>query len=165
MRNLYMIANSAMTTTAPAVPVTTGTAAKTMLQVLHPTAIIRVVQWGISFNGSAAAVPITCELLTSGTVAATVTAHVAAGVQPFSDPNLPATGLTFSTTGTGYTASAEGTITTTRIGDMQLVAPTNGYAQTYALGDEFQVKPADVLRIRVLAPAAVSALCYVVVNL
>jgi len=164
MRSLYLIANSAMVTTAPLVPVTTGTASKTMLQVLHPTRPVRVVEWGISFNGFAAAAPVRCELIHTGTVAATVTAHVAAGVQPYSDPNLPAWGGTLSTTGTGYTASAEGTITTTRWGDVQQIAPTNQYAITFALGDEFQVPAAGVLRVRVLAGTAVDAYTYVIIQ-
>ena len=36
-------------------------------------------------------------------------------------------GLTLATSGTGYTSSAEGTITASRLFDAQLVAPTNQY--------------------------------------
>jgi len=164
MRNLYVVANTAMVTTALAVPVTTGTATpKTMLQIA-PTRPMRVFEWGISFNGSAAGTPIRCELVETGTVFATVTAHVAAGVQPYSDPNLPVSTLTLGTAATGYTASAEGTIVASRVGDMQQIAPTNQYVKQWPLGDEFQVLAARSLRVRVHNPGtAVDAYCYVIV--
>ena len=74
---LYTIYNAPSPTTAKIVPVATGTSIKTLLQV-KPSATIqaRIVEWGISFSGSAAATPISCELIVTD-VAATVTAHVA----------------------------------------------------------------------------------------
>lgn len=157
---LYRVQNGPMPTTAAGVKVTTGTAVKTMLQLLHPSLPLSVVEWGISFDGTAAATPIECELLTSGTVAATVTAYASADINQYTDPAASAPGLTLSTAGSGYTSTAEGTITSTRIGDYQLVAPTNQYLKQFPLGQEFNVKAADVLRIRVTAAAAVNAVCY-----
>jgi len=125
-----------------------------------------VLEWGISFDGTAAATPIRCELIHTGTIAATVTAHVAAGVQPFNDPNLPtpSTYFTLSTTGTGFNASAEGTIVASRMGDLQLVAPTNQYVKQFPLGEEFQVPAAGVLRIRTTSTASVGCYCYAIVS-
>src|SRR5712671_4161120 len=110
---LYRIYNGPSPTTASQVAVTTGTAIKTMLQVKPSATISPVVRaWGISFDGSAAATPIICELIETD-VAATVTAHVAAGIvkidaqaQQGGDPttNLFVVG----TSSTGYTATAEG---------------------------------------------------------
>ncbi len=159
---LYRVNNGPMPTTAAQVAVTTGTSIKTMIQLLHPSLPLSVVEWGISFNGSAAATPIVCELLTTGTVAATVTAYASADIDQFTDPAASAPGLTLSTSGSGYTSTAEGTITATRIGDVQFVAPTNQYLKQFPLGQEFNVKAADVLRIRVTAAAAVNCYCYVV---
>ena len=90
---LYFLPNGPSPTTAAQVPVTTGTAIKTMLQVklggsTNQTA--KIVEWGISFDGSAAATPIKCELLTTGTVKATITEYVAADVINLSDPNAAA---------------------------------------------------------------------------
>jgi hypothetical protein len=66
-------------------PVTTGTAIKTLLQIATPaTSELRVSEWGISFDGTAAATPIKVELIDTN-VAATVTAHVAAGVMSHND--------------------------------------------------------------------------------
>jgi len=169
MAELYLITNGPTPTTASQVAVTTGTAIKTMLQVKLGLTANRgkVIEWGISFDGSAAAQPIICELLTTGTVAATVTAHVAAGIQNL-DPfgTTPTTGnpFTFTTTTTGYTSSSEGTITESRTLDVQHIAPTNQYIKQWPLGREPFFNQAHYLRIRVKAAAAVNAICYVVIE-
>lgn len=168
---LYFVANGPMPTTAAQAAVTTGTAIKTMLQ-LKPggstNQTLKVVEWGISFDGSAAATPIKCELLTTGTVAATITEFVAADVINIGDPNAGAVTddfpLAFTAAGdeSGYTATAEGTITATRMFDVQFVAPTNQYVKQFPLGREPCVKNSEFLRIRVTAGAAVNAYCYVI---
>ncbi|MER6575836.1 hypothetical protein [Nonomuraea sp. NPDC001023] len=158
----YIAYNGAMPTTAELQPVTTGTSIKTMLQVATPsTRGLRVIEWGISFDGSAAATPVRCELIATD-VAATVTAHVTAGVQPYSDVNATASLMTLGTSATGYTASAEGTITATRSGDTQQISPTTSYVKQWPLGREWAVGPSKFVRIRVKASAAVGAICYVV---
>lgn len=169
---LYLLINGAMPTTAAQVPVTTGTAIKTLLQVklnASATNTAKVVEWGISFDGSAAATPIKCELLTTGTVKATITEFVAADIINL-DPNGAAVTddnpFAFGAGGdeSGYTASAEGTITATRMFDAQLVAPTNQYVKQFPLGREPMFSPSEFLRIRVTAGAAVNAYCYVVIE-
>jgi hypothetical protein len=163
MANSYIAWNGPMPTSAAQVPVTTGTAIKTLLQIATPsTRGLQVVEWGISFDGSAAATPIKCELMESGAIAATVTAHVAAGVQPFNDSGAPASLVTLGTTATGYTSSGEGTITAVRMFDAQLVAPTNQYLKQFPLDEGPDVGVSKFLRVRVTAAAAVNALCYVV---
>ena len=159
---LYIAFNGPMATTAAPVPVTTGTAIKTMLQIATPaTKMIKPVWWGISFSGFAAAAPIVCELVETN-VAATVTAHVAAGVQPYDDPGALASLMTLGTSATGYTASAEGSITATRHADLKQVAPTSQYDYLWPLGREFKVGASKFLRVRVTAAAAVNATCFVV---
>lgn len=160
---LYQIYNGPMPTTAAQLPVTTGTAIKTLLQ-LKPFNVIKIVEWGISFDGSAAATPIKCELLDTGTVFGTVTASADADVTKFdSVENAVASiaGLTLGTTATGYTGSAEGSITAVRMFDAQLVAPTNQYVKQFPLGREPKGIIGNAIRIRVTAPAAVNALCYI----
>src|SRR5215470_7925132 len=74
---MYMIGNGASQTTAAFVAVATGTSIKTMLQVKPgATTVLEIVEWGISFDGSAAATPGKIELIETD-VAATVTASVA----------------------------------------------------------------------------------------
>lgn len=160
----YIVRNGPMATTAAPASVTTGTAIKTLLQIAPSSGNpIIVREWGISFDGSAAATPIKCELLETGTVAATVTAYVANDVQPYlRQADVGASSITLGTAASGYTATAEGTITATRHGDAQLVAPSNQYVKQYPLGLEFFVPGARFLRIRVTAAAAVNAYCYVI---
>jgi hypothetical protein len=158
---LYKTFNAPAPTTASTVAVTTGTAIKTLLQVATPaTRQLQIVSWGISFDGSAAATPGIVELIQTD-VAATVTAHVAAGVQP-QDPNAPASLMTLGTAATGYTGSAEGSITATRSLDVQHIAPTNQYIYQW-MPDERPIVPASkFLRVRVKFAVAINALCWVV---
>ena len=167
MAELYQIFNGPAPTTAKRAAVTTGTGIKTLLQIKLGTTATRgkVVEWGISFDGSAAATPISVELLTTDVVAATVTAHVAAGIQNL-DPfgTTPTTGFpfTFTTLTTGYTATVEGTIAASRTLDAQLIAPTSQYVRQWPLGREPWFSQLNYLRIRVHAGAAVNAICYVI---
>lgn len=166
---LYTIFNGPSPTTAAQVPVTTGTAIKTLLQVkASATIAYKIKEWGISFDGSAAATPIKCELLETD-VAATVTASAAADIVKMDGAALaggdPTTNLIpVGTTSTGYTSTAEGSITATRVFDAQLVAPTNQYVKQFPLGLEPVVQISKFGRIRVTAGAAVNAYCYMVVE-
>lgn len=167
MANTYSVWNGPMPTTAALASVATGTSIKTMLQVV-PAVPIKIVEWGVSFDGSAAATPGKCELIETGSVAATVTAYAAADVFPYQDPNAPpnsagssGTPLNLGAALSGYTASAEGTITATRIGDYQQVAPTNQWAKQWPLGREFGVAPGKVLRVRMTFGTTINALCYI----
>ena len=149
-----------MVTTAALPGVTTGTAIKTMLQLATPSTLdIRVVEWGFSFDGTPNAV--TVELIQTD-VAATVTAHVAAGLQPVNDPNCPPSRLTLGTAATGYTASAEGTITATRYLDGAKYVSSNTYEKMWPLGHEPRLPVSKFLRVRVTAAAAVNMRCYIV---
>lgn len=163
---LYKIYNGPAPTTASQAVVTTGTAIKTLLQVKPgATQIIKIREWGISFDGSAAATPGIIELCVTD-VAATVTAHVAAGIHKYDSEALaagdPTTNIiAVGTTSTGYTASGEGTVGTVRQGDAQLIAPTNQTIYQFPLGVAFVVQAGEFMRIRVKFGAAINAICYV----
>lgn len=170
MAELYLIGNGPMPTTAAFAPVTTGTAIKTMLQVkLGTQSKGKLVEWGISFDGSAAATPIRVECLETGTIFATVTASAAADIMKIGDPNgVDPTTSAFivGTTATGYTASGEGSIVATRFLDgPQLIAPTNQYIKQYPLGREPTLNVSTAIRIRVTAGAAVNAYCYMIIEI
>ncbi len=167
---LYLIPNGATPGAAAPVVVATGNTIKTLLQ-FQPSAtvIARIVEWGISFDGSAAATPIKVELVeTSG--AATVVASAAADLTKLdSDAQNggdPTTNLIqIGTTNTGYTASGEGTPGTCRLFDFGLIAPTNQFVKQFPLGREPVVQVSKFCRIRVTAPATVNAYCYLVVQI
>lgn len=167
---LYLIPNGPMQTTAAFASVTTGTAIKTMLQVKPSATIIaKVVEWGISFDGSAAATPGKIELIETD-VAATVAASVANDITKLDSNALmggdPTTNLIqVGTTSTGYTASAEGTITAIRnLAPPQFIAPTNQYQFQFPLGREPIIQVAKFARIRVTFGTAVNCYCYMVVE-
>jgi hypothetical protein len=62
---------------------------------------------------------------------------------------------------TGYTASAEGTITSTRELDAQLIAPTNQNWIQWPLQRDTVIRQSKFGRIRVTAPVTVNAWCYI----
>lgn len=167
MASRYRIYNGPMPTTAAQVPVTTGTSIKTLLQ-LKPFNRMKITAWGISFDGSAAATPIRCELLETGTVFGTVTASADVDIVKLDGAEQAAAsvaGLTLGTSATGYTCTSEGSITATREFDVQFVAPTNQYVYQFPLGQEPTLIIGNATRIRVTAGAAVNAYAWIEVEI
>lgn len=167
---LYLIPNGAAGTTAAPVVVTTAAVIKTLLQ-FQPSAtvIAKIIEWGISFDGSAAAVPGKVELMESD-VAATVTAHAAASITKYDSDALaggdPTTNLIqVGTANTGYTATVEGSTTVSRLFDLQLIAPTNQYVKQFPLGREPVCQVSKFTRIRCTFPVAINAYCYIIVSI
>jgi hypothetical protein len=171
---LYLIPNSAamVTDSTPQLSVTTGTAIKTMLQFkASGTIAAKIIEWGISFDGSAAATPGKVELVEHDT-AATVTAHVAAGIVKYDNDALgggdPTTNLILvGTTATGFTSTGEGTsATVSRILDVQYIAGTNQYVKQFPLGREPVCRPGTFFtKVRVTFGSAVNCYCYIIVSI
>jgi hypothetical protein len=167
MERLYTVINSTLPTTAAPVKQPTGTAIRTMLQVeIAATANPYIVEWGCSFDGSAAATPGQIELF-STTVAATMsTASVAADVTTFNQPDgVAANSFTFGgTTHTGFATAAvtEGTVANYRVLDEQLIAPTGQYFKQFPLGREPQIQASKLVRVRMTFGASVNAYIYIV---
>ena len=164
---LYTIYNSPMNTTAAPVAVTTGTAIKTLLQI-KPFNVVKIREWGISFDGSAAATPIKVELIDTGTVFGTVTASADADAAKFDGAEgavASVAGLTLGTSATGYTCTSEGSITTTKTFDRQFLPPTQPYVKQWPLGAEPKCIIGNAVRIRVTAGAAVNAICYMILEI
>lgn len=156
-----------MPTTAQIIPVTTTTTLKTMMQLqANASASFKVKSWGIQFDGITAATPIGVELIETGVVGATAgVAYVAADIYPYENAageawigQLGTGASAFANAATSFT---EGTPTATRLGDYQLIAPTNQYLYDWVLSNEFQVQAGHFLRVRVKAAAAVNAICFV----
>jgi hypothetical protein len=154
--------NGPMVTVGAYAPVTTGTAIKTMLQVKAPaTHGMWVWKWAVDFDGTGTT-PIKCELIETGTVGATVTAHVAAGLQPYGLDRVASQAQIGSVTNSGYTSTAEGTIVATRYGSMNTVMPGNGDRNEWSLSREFWVPAGNYVRIRVITTVAQNCMCYLV---
>jgi hypothetical protein len=167
---LYLIQNGAMPTTAASGAVTTGTSIKTMLQLkASATVNAKIVGWGASFDGSAAATPGKVELIETD-VAATVTAAVVADIHKLDAAALTGgdqttNAIQVGTTATGYTSSGEGSITAVRLFDVQFIPPTGRHFVRFPKGDERVVQIGKFARIRVHFGAAVNCYCYMLVEI
>lgn len=162
MASMYIVENGIMPTTAARITVTTGTAIKTMLQV-KPLVLLRVIEWGVSFDASALATPIRVELIETGTVFATVTTLAEADVTKVNDLTaVAATVMSFGTAATGFTASAEGSITAVRSLDATrfISVLSQPFVFTFLPGAEPMININNAARIRVTAGAAVNCYCY-----
>ncbi len=165
--SMYKIWNGPMPTTASQLAVTTGTSIKTMLQI-KTFNIVKIVSWGVSFDGSAAAAGIECELLDTGTVFGTVTASADADVEKMEGAEqavASVAGLTLGTSATGYTCTSEGSITAVKMFDAQFVQPTGQYIWQFPENQQPRIIIGNACRIRVKAAAAVNALCFMTVNI
>jgi hypothetical protein len=168
---IYLIGNGPMQTTAAFASVTTGTAIKTMLQFKASATIqAKITEWGISFDGSAAATPGKVELIETD-VAATVTAIVAADITKLDSDALmggdPTTNLIqVGTTATGYTSTSEGSITAVRnLDGPQFIAPTTQFRVQFPLGQEPVIAISKFARIRVTFGTAVNAYCWMKIQI
>jgi hypothetical protein len=162
----YKTWNGPMPTTAAQASVTTGTAIKTMLQIATPsTRQCQIIAWGFSLDDPPGADGVV-ELLQTD-VAATVTAHVAAGIQPL-DPNAPASLLVGGVSATGYTATVEGTTTAARVFDAISLSSTTAesglsYFYQFMPDERPIIAVSKFLRVRVTTPSVASDMrCWVV---
>lgn len=173
----YLIHNSAVAGAAAPVKQPTGAAIRTMLQIALSSTMPggRIIEWGCSFDGSAAATPGLIELVET-TLAATVSsASAAADIQQFADANAPAntagssgvpfnlgTALTGFATAAGTENAASGTF---RMADLQMVAPTNQYVKQFPLGREFELIPGRFLRVRATFGTTINMYCYCILEI
>lgn len=140
--------------------VATGTALKTLLQVATPsTTHITVRGWGISFEGTASTgVPIQVSFSDTN-VAATVTTLTP---DKWESTDIQASLCVGGASATGTNASAEGTITSARLIDAQLVHPQSGYSIWYPESARPIIQPSRFLRVRTTASATVDAIPWIV---
>lgn len=166
---IYLLKSAPMQTTAAAAVLATGSAIKTLLQ-FKPIVPARIIAWGISFDGSAAATPGKVELIETD-VAATVTAFVNADITKVDGESLlygdPTTQLiSVGVSASGYSASGEGSITAVRdLDGPQLVAPTNQFYAQFPLGQEPLVQANKFARIRVTFGTTVNCYAWIKVSM
>jgi hypothetical protein len=156
----YNAAHGATTVAMLGTSYTTGT--KTAIQLSTPsTGQIRIVEWGVSFNGSAAGVPGVCELVQSGTATTGLTTHSTTTIQPIGD-STTASRLTMGTGATGYGAVAPQSATPDKTFDAQFVAPTSQYVKQWPLGREPVVIASKNCQLRINTAATLTAVAYIV---
>lgn len=141
--------------TAAIAGVSISTTLKTVQQIQAPAnCAIAIKEYGYVFLGSALpTVPITLELIDTGSIAATVTAG---NVHNWNAPNGAASQVQIGTSGTGYTSTNEGTITATRL--LALRAYPADWAMQYPLADEPAVAAGKILRVRATCGAGTASI-------
>jgi hypothetical protein len=158
----YAVMNGAAPGAAAAVPITTGTAIKTHIQIATNTTTpsIRFVEWWVEFDGSTAATPIKVELIRhTGGAQTTLTAYVAADIAKVNDPNAPTSSVQLGTALSGFSnTTAEVTPTGAVSLETHFVPPTSGIYVQFPLGREPEVQVSAFARVRTTAGAAVN--CY-----
>jgi hypothetical protein len=159
----YAVMNGAAPGAAASVPITTGTAIKTHIQLATNTTTpaIRYVEWWAEFDGSTAATPIRVELIRhTGGAQTTLTAYGAGDIARVNDPNAPASSIQLGTALSGFSnTTTEVTPTGTPVSlETHFVPPTSGIYVQFPLGREPEVQVSAFSRLRTTAGAAVN--CY-----
>lgn len=120
---------------------TSGTV-KTILQIKAGTKI-QIVEWGYIFTTIPSA-PVQVELVDTGTIGATVTTGA---ISNYNTPSGQTSLCTTGTAATGFNASAEGSITATRLLGQTYDSATY-FKQQFPLDREPEIVSGDFLRIR-----------------
>jgi hypothetical protein len=158
----YAVMNGAAPGAAAAVPITTGTAIKTHIQLATNTTTpaLRFVEWWVEFDGSTAATPIKVELIRhTGGPQTTLTAYVAGDIAKVNDPNAPASSIQLGTALSGYSNTTTEVTPTGAVSlETHFVPPTSGIYVQFPLGREPEVQVSAFARVRTTAGAAVN--CY-----
>lgn len=158
----YAVMNGAAPGAAAAVPITTGTAIKTHIQLATNTTTpsIRFVEWWVEFDGSTAATPIKVELIRhTGGAQTTLTAYAAADIAKVNDPNAPTSSVQLGTALSGFSNTTTEVTPTGAVSlETHFVPPTSGIYVQFPLGREPEVQVSAFSRVRTTAGAAVN--CY-----
>ncbi|MEV5596011.1 hypothetical protein [Streptomyces sp. NPDC052496] len=160
---MYVAYNAAFgATTATMAGTSYAAGSKVAVQLATPSSLqIRIVEWGVSFNGSAAGTPGVCELVQNGTASTCSSAHSTTTVQSIGD-STTGSRLTMGTTTSGYGNGAVASATVDKVFDVQFVGPTSQYVKMWPLGREPVVVPSKFCQLRINTAATLTALAYVV---
>lgn len=140
--------------------VATSAALKTVLQVATPsTTDIRIVGWGISFDGIVVANPPGKVALIDTNVAASVSTLTPEKWGSDDAPNSLCVG---GAALTGFNATAEGSITLSRLLDAQNVHPQMGYSIWFPERAKPLVQLSRFLRIRTTFSVDINAIPWIV---
>lgn len=161
--NLYYMGNHALPTNDLPAKVTIPTAtAVVLLQLSAPSSRqFTLVEWGISFDGSPAAVQV--QLRASSATTATAASMTAGIIEPFTNPDAPASLSTSGTANscfyTGPTGAAAPTATVSAFFDTQTLS-TNTYVKQWPLNREPGLNHGLFLQLCIKMAAAVASSAY-----
>lgn len=163
MAGLFIAYNAAFDATTG---VTAGTSytttAKVAIQLATPSTLqLRIVEYGVSFNGSAAGTPNTVTLAQAGAASTCSSAHTTSTIVAIGD-NTKTSGLSMGTTTSGFGNGAITTNTTSKMYDAQFIAPTTQFVKQWPLGREPVLPASSFLQLRISTSATFTALAYIV---
>lgn len=136
-------------------PSATPSTVKTILQVGGSTKQWRVTEWGYMLTTAPTGI-VTMELIETGGITATVTAG---SISNYNNGPSPVSSNGTGTASTGYNASAEGSITATRLFAMTTDYVGPYFKQQFPLGREPEIIGSNVLRVRMTSTIASLPLC------
>lgn len=140
---------------------TSGTV-KTILQLKSDTKKFRVIEWGYTLDTNPIS-PLRVELVAVTATGTITVTSLGSGAIKYGNSGDSASMLVASTSKSGFNASAEGTITASRLLDYQY---ENGlyFKKQFPLGREPEIISTEYLRIRVTptSSAAVNIMPYIV---
>jgi hypothetical protein len=165
MAGLFTVFNCAIDATTGVMSGTSYAAgAKCAIQVAPATGnYVRVVEWGVSFSGSAAGTPAFCTLAQAATASTMTNAHSTSSILPVGDLAKTST-LQMGTSLTGYGNGAITSTTTERQFAGAQIGPMTQYEKQFPLGRDFLVLSGKFLQLRINTAATLTALAYVVIE-
>ena len=122
---------------------------------------IRVVEWGVSFSGTAAGAPAFCTLAQASAASTMSTTHSTSTILPVSDLAKTST-LQMGTSLSGYGNGAITSNTTERQFAGAQIGPMTQYEKQFPLGRDFVVLSGKFLQLRINTAATYTAIAYVV---
>lgn len=160
---LFIAYNAALDATTG---VTAGTSyttgAKCAIQLAPPSGMdLRLVEWGISFNGNAAGTPGVCTLAQASAASTMSTAHSDSTIKAIGDREVTS-GLTMGTGSTGYGNGAITTNTTEKEFGAAFVGPLSQYEKQFPLGRDYVVTGGKYCQLRINTAATYTALAYII---
>lgn len=165
MPGLFIAYNAAPDATTGVMSKTSYTAGAKVAIQLAPASgsYIRIVEWGISFDGTAAGTPAICTLAQASAASTMGTAHSTSTILPVGDLAKTST-LQMGTALSGYGAAAITTNTTERQFAAAQVGPMSQYEKQFPLGRDYVVLPGKFLQLRINTAATLNAIAYVVIE-
>lgn len=160
---LFIALNAALdATTGVSAGTAYSTGAKCAIQLAPPSGTeLRLVEWGVSFNGSASGTPAICTLV-QASAASTMSTSLNGLVKAIGDRNKTTT-LSMGTTTSGYGNGAITTNTTEKQFAAAFVAPTSQYEKQFPLGRDYIVDASKFCQLRInTQTSGLSAFAYIV---
>lgn len=153
---------SATTDVSAGTSYASGTA-RVAIQLDVPTTMrLQILEWGVSFDSSAAGTPGIVELAQASAASTCSTAHTSATVLAVGLDGAATSRLNYgAATDTGYGNGSITTNTTELVFDKQYIAPTNQFVRLWPLGEQPMCDADSFVQLRIKTAVTANALAYI----